>query len=373
MKIAVLSPFEEQVPPRTYGGTELVVYNLVEQLVKMGHDVTLLATGDSHTSAQLEAVFPQAIRRLADAQDLKLREVLKYMGIGKVINYLQHNDFDIAHNHLSWRLLPFQNLLRCPIVTTLHGPLDIVYQQKVYSAYSDANYISISLSQRRPMPQLNFIANVYNGIEVEKFDFTDMPQNYFAFLGRMSPEKGPLQAIEIAKKAGVKLVMAAKVDVVDKEYFEKNVKPLIDGEQIQFIGEVDHPGKVQLLGNAKALIAPIQWEEPFGLFFTEAMVCGTPVIAMKRGSVPEIVVHGETGFICESIDEAVRSVTRVGEIDRKTCREHVRRHFSSEKMAQDYVAAYEKALVAFGATPQGDSAHHQQKQATFSQNFEAQV
>ena len=342
MKIAMLAPFEEQVPPVKYGGTELVIYNLIEQLVKMGHEVTLLASGDSQTSAKLEAIFPKSIRSNPDAQDLNLRNAFKYMGVGKVVTYLNKNKFDIVHNHIGWRVLPFQELLNAPVVTTLHGPLDVPYQQKVYGAYANSNFISISLSQRKPMSELNFIANAYNGIETEKFKFNEKPRDYFAFLGRMSPEKGPVQAIEIAKKAGVPLIMAAKVDAVDKEFFEKNVEPLIDGKQIKFIGEVNHQEKVELLGNAKALIAPIQWEEPFGLFFTEAMACGTPVITMRRGSVPEIIIDGKTGYICETIDEASAKVDKIGKIDRAECRRHVEENFSTEKMAKDYLEAYKK-------------------------------
>jgi len=340
----MLSPFEESVPPLKYGGTELVIYNLTEQLVKMGHEVVLLATGDSKTSANLEITFPEAIRLNGNAQNINLRNTIKFIGIGRILDYLNKNNFDIVHNHIGWRMLFFEKLFNFPMVTTLHGPLDIDYQQMVYDEYKNSNYISISLNQRKPMPHINFVANVYNGIEIEKFQQNYNPQNYFAFLGRMSPEKGPLQAIEIAKKAGVKLIMAAKVDTVDQKFFDEEISHLIDGEQIQFIGEVNHGEKVDFLKNAKALIAPIQWEEPFGLFFTEAMICGTPVIAMKRGSVPEIIIDKETGFICESVNEAAEKIKDIQSIDRKKCYEHVRDNFSSEKMMEGYVGAYEKVL-----------------------------
>lgn len=342
MKIAVLAPFEEPVPPAKYGGTELVVGNLIEELVKMGHDVTLLASGDSKTSAKLEPIFPKSIRQLPEAGDMNFRNALKYMGIGKVLSYLSDNKFDIIHNHIGWRMLAFAKMAGSPMVTTLHGPLDVSYQQKVYGAYKDANFISISLAQRRPMPELNYVANVYNGIKVE--NYASEPEDYFAFLGRMSPEKGPVQAIQIARRAGVKLLMAAKVDAVDKEFFSKEVEPLIDGEQVRFIGEVGYDEKIRFLSGAKALIAPIQWEEPFGLFFTEAMVCGTPVIAMKRGSVPEIVMDGVTGFACETVDEAVSKIPLVNGLDRKACHDHVVEKFSAEKMAKDYLAAYESVI-----------------------------
>ncbi|MFZ2975832.1 MAG: glycosyltransferase family 4 protein [Candidatus Moraniibacteriota bacterium] len=345
MKIAIIAPFEERVPPHKYGGTELVVYNLTQQLVKMGHDVTLVATGDSQTSAKLEIIFKRSLRSIPDLTDIRLREAYKFMGIGKVVTYLNENDFDIVHNHIGWRLLPFEKIIKCPVVTTLHGPLDVSYQQKVYGEFSQANYISISMNQRKPMPELNFVANAYNGLDMEKFRQNYKPKDYFAFLGRMSPEKGPVQAIQVAKKAGVKLIMAAKVDLVDEEYFKKEVEPLIDDNQIKFIGEIDHDEKVEFLGNAKALIAPIQWEEPFGLFFTEAMACGAPVFAMRRGSVPEIIVDKKTGFICDSVDEMAEKIKRVDEIDRKACFEHVKKNFSSEKMARDYVSVYGEVIA----------------------------
>lgn len=344
MKIAILAPFEERVPPHTYGGTELVIYNLTEQLVKMGHNVTLLASGDSKTNAKLEVVFKRSLRSVPELDDMKIRDAYKFMGIGKIATYLKENKFDIIHNHIGWRLLPFEKIFGCPTVTTLHGPLDVPYQQKVYGEFGQSNYISISMSQRKPMPELNFISNVYNGIDIDKFKQNYNPKDYFAFLGRMSPEKGPVQAIQVAKKAGVKLIMAAKVDLVDEEYFKKEVEPLIDDDQIKFIGEIDHNEKVEFLGNSKGLIAPIQWEEPFGLFFTEAMACGAPVLATRRGSVPEIIIDKKTGFVCDSLEEMAEKIKRIGEIDRKTCFEHVKSNFSSEKMAKDYVLAYEKII-----------------------------
>lgn len=344
MKIALLAPFEESVPPQKYGGTELVVYNLAENLVKKGHKVKLFSTGDSRTSAKLEAIFPKSIRNVKKFSDAKLREVFKYVGIGKVLKILAGEKFDVIHNHIGWRMLMFGGLLEQPMVTTLHGPMDIYYQKEIFEMFNGANLISISLSQRKPMPRLNYAANVYNGIDMKIFPFNENPQDYFAFLARMSPEKGPVEAIKIAKKAGVKLIMAAKVDASDKDYFENKVKPLIDGKQIKFIGEVNHKKKVNLLKDARALIAPIQWEEPFGLFFIEAMACGAPVITMRRGSVPEIVLDNKTGFICRTVDEAARRVKEIHKIDRRTCREHVEKNFSAEKMTEGYLEAYKKVL-----------------------------
>jgi len=344
MKIALVSPLEERVPPRKYGGTELVVYNLVEQLVKMDHQVTLLASGDSRVSAALEPIFRKSLRSISKIDDLKIRDAYKLIGVGKIVTYLKKKKFDIIHNHLGWRLLPFERIFDCPMVTTLHGPLNITYQQKIYSEYKQHNFISISFNQRKPMPNLNYVGNVYNGIEIAKFRQNYKPQDYFAFLGRMSPEKGPVQAIKVAKKAGVKLVMAAKVDLADQDFFKKAVEPLINKKEIKFIGEIDHKKKVELLRNAKGLIAPIQWEEPFGLFFIEAMACGTPVITLRKGSVPEIIIDKKTGYICNNLEEMVKKIKRIDEIERRACFEHVKNNFSSEKMAQNYLEIYQKII-----------------------------
>ena len=258
MKIVQLSPLEEPVPPKKYGGTELVVYNLCEELINLGHEVFLLASGDSITRATLVPVFPKSIRKLPEARNMKIRESLKFMGIGTILQLLKKIKPDIIHNHMGWRMLPFSPLFEAPFVTTLHGPLDIGYQQFVYGKFSDSSFVSISDSQREPFDKLNYAATVYNGIDTALFPFSEKTNGYFAFLGRMSPEKGPVQAIELAKKAGVKLVMAAKVDTVDELFFNEEVKPLIDGKQITFLGEVGHAGKVKLLKNAIALLAPIQ-------------------------------------------------------------------------------------------------------------------
>ena len=344
MNIAILAPFEETVPPKKYGGTELVVYNVIEQLAKRGHEVTLVAAGNCQTSARLVKIFETTVREMPEASDINFRNAYKYIGLGRVAEYFSQNKFDIIHNNIGWRVLAFEKILGSPVITTLHGPLDVPYQQKVYGTYKASNYVSISLSQRKPMPELNFVANVYNGLDMDKFKFFPEGGDYFAFLGRMSPEKGPVQAIQAAKAAGVKLIMAAKVDSVDKKYFENEVKPLIDNKQIQFIGEVDHAGKLELLGHAKALLGLIQWEEPFGLFFTESMACGTPVIAMNRGSVPELVKDGITGYICSSQEEAVAAIGKIEALDRKTSYEHVLNNFSSVQMADGYLEAYKKVI-----------------------------
>ena len=306
--------------------------------------MTLLAAGDSKTSATLVPIFKRAVRRETFSQDLPKRDAVKFIGAGRVVEYLRKNTFDIIHNHLGWRLLPFSQLLPAPVVTTLHGPLDAEYQQFVYGQYARSAYVSISNNQRRPMPRLNFVGTVYNGIEVAAFDFSVRPGTYLAFLGRMSPEKGAVEAILAAKKARLPLIMAAKVDAVDQQYFSQRVKPLIDGRQIRYIGEVDHPGKVKLLKNALALLALIQWEEPFGLFLVEALACGTPVIASNRGSVPEIIQTGKTGFIVENYLQAARAVKKVGDLDRRACRAAVEKRFTIERMVDGYEKVYRRVL-----------------------------
>lgn len=345
MKIIQVAPFEEPVPPKKYGGTELVVYSLAQELVAMGHEVFLVATGDSKTDAELLPVFPKALRKYKAAADMKVRDSLKYIGIGKVLEIVKNINADIIHNHIGWRLMPFAPLLKPPIVTTLHGPMHTGYQKLVYGNFPDAPVVSISNSQRRPFKKLNYVGTVYNGINVGKFAYSDKPGDYLAFLGRMSPEKGPLQAIRIAKKCGLKLVMAAKVDSVDKGYFEKEIAPLIDGKQIVFLGEVGHEGKVKLLKNARALLAPIQWEEPFGLFFIEAMACGTPVLAFRRGSVPEVVKNGVTGFAVKTDAEMIMAVRMIRTIKRSACRRWVEENFSSGKMARGYEDVYRKVIA----------------------------
>ena len=353
MKIALLAPFEESVPPYKYGGTELIVYYLAQILSKK-HSVFLLATGDSKTKAKLVPIFPRSIRKEKVSQDMRIRESLKYIGIAKVVQELKKINPDIVHNHIGWRFLPFAPLFKSPVITTLHGPLNVSYQQFVYGKFREYPFISISNSQRKPFKILNFLATVYNGIDIKQFHFNGKPKgDYFAFLGRMSPEKGPVQAIRAAKKAGIKLRMAAKVDVVDKDYFEKKVRFLIDGRQIKFIGEIGLKEKDEFLRNAKGLLVPLQWEEPFGLFMIEAMACGTPVIAFNRGSVPEIIKNGKTGFICKpnDLNSMVRAIKRVYQMPekdylkmRRLCRQHVEKNFTAERMVSEYEKVYEKIL-----------------------------
>ena len=344
--LAQIAPSEERVPPPKYGGIELVVSNLTEELIKRGHQVTLLASGDSITKARLIPIFKKAVRTDTNigANPLK-REAAKLIEVARAINFLQQHKFDIIHNHIDWRFLPFISLLNsAPTVTTLHSSLDTDYQQFVYNAVPNKNYVSISNNQRQPMPQLNFIGNIYHGIQINKFAFNSKKGKYIAFLGRMSPEKGPLQAIRAAKKAKIPLIMAAKVDLADKEYFHKKIKPLIDGKSVKFIGEVNHRGKVKLLRNAAALLCLIQWKEPFGLVIIEALACGTPVIANNRGSVSELIQNGKTGFIVKNVNEAIKAINNIDRINRYDCRKSAEERFSVEKMAEEYEKIYYKLL-----------------------------
>lgn len=344
MRIALLAPFEERIPPKKYGGTELVVSSITEELLKRGHKVYLVATGDAVTKAKLFSVFPQSLRQSPEAQDMKIRDAMKFIGVGNALKFLTGIKADILHNHLGWRFLPFAHLLKYPVVTTLHGPLNVPYVNFIHQKFADANFVSISNSQRNAMPELNYVGTVYNGIDIKKLEFNENPADYFAFLGRMSPEKGPVEAIKIAKMAGVKLKMAAKIDAVDKKYFEKEVKPLIDGKQIEYLGEIEPEEKSDFLKNAIGLLAPIQWEEPFGLFFIEAMACGTPVIACRRGSVPEVIKDGKTGFIIDVLEQGVKAVKNIKKIKRSDCRKRVEGNFTIEKMVDGYEKIYKKIL-----------------------------
>lgn len=344
MKIALLAPFEERIPPIKYGGTELIVYYLANLLPKRGHEVFLFASGDSKTDSKLIPVFPRPIRMEPYAKDLKIRDAVKYIGVSKIVKYLKNYDVDVIHNHIGWRFLPFASFFSAPTVTTLHGPLYIDYQKFIHSWFRDQQFISISNSQRTPLPNLNYIETVYNGIDINNFKFNNKPEDYFAFLGRMSPEKGPAQAIQIAKAAGVKLKMAAKIDVVDAIFFEKEVKPLIDNKQIEYIGEINSQEKSDFLRNARGLIAPIQWAEPFGLFFIEAMACGTPVITMNRGSASEVIKNSETGFVLNDIEEATNAVKNINKIKREGCRKWVEKNFTAEIMVENYEKIYRKII-----------------------------
>jgi glycosyltransferase involved in cell wall biosynthesis len=341
MRIAQVAPLAEAVPPKFYGGTERVVSWLTEELVSQGHEVTLFASADSHTTAELVPCAAQGLR-LAGHRDHTASHLVMLDRLRR-----RADEFDVIHFHID--LLPFALFrdLGHKTLTTLHGRLDIPDFRPVYESFTDMPLVSISDSQRAPMPpDANWLATVHHGIGADVCPFHPAGDGYLAFLGRISPEKRPDRAIEIAKRAGLPLKIAAKVDKADQEYFEGVIKPLLDHPLVEFIGEIGESEKCAFLGNARALLFPIDWPEPFGLVMVEAMSAGTPVIAWRNGSVPEVVADETSGAIVESIEDAVAAVERVSAIDRAGVRRHFEQHFTAARMAEDYVAAYERLLGA---------------------------
>jgi glycosyltransferase involved in cell wall biosynthesis len=341
MRIAQLAPLWESVPPPAYGGTELVVSLLTDELVRRGHDVTLFATGNSTTLAKLEPGSPDSLRGKIEPHEYAVYETAQ---LGHAFE--RASEFDVIHCHMDWAALPYANLVKTPVVHTIHGIFLTPKIEQMYVKYGSQNFISISDSHRRRDLPLNYVATVYNGIAADTYDFHPEPSDppYLCFFARMSPEKGPHLAIEIAKRTGWKLKMAGKVDWDNKEFFEKEIEPLIDGKQIEYLGEANHAQKSELMGNAYATLCPITWMEPFGLVMPESMVCGTPVIAMAIGSAPELIVDGKTGFLCKSVDECIAALDKIPQIDRRACREHVVRNFNPQKLASDYEAVYRKLI-----------------------------
>ncbi len=340
MRIAQVTPLWERVPPPAYGGIELVVSLLTDELVRRGHEVTLFATGDSITLAKLESVHPRAIRT---DPSVKEYQVYESMQLGHV--YQRSHEFDVIHSHMGFSALPYAQFAKTPTVHTLHG----VFSSDSRKLYADARsqaYVSISDAQREPELGLNYVATVYNGIDVDSYKFYAEPNDppYLAFLGRLSPEKGPHHAIEIAKRTGMSLKMAGKIDIIDRAFYDEILSPQIDGEQIQYLGEANHVQKNTLMGGAVATLFPITWREPFGLVMVESMAAGTPVIGMRLGSAPEVIKDGKTGFLCETVDECVAALARIAEIDRAVCRQHVIETFSVEQMADGYEAVYRQLL-----------------------------
>jgi len=335
MRIAQVSPLFEAVPPKLYGGTERVVYSLTEELVAMGHDVTLFASGDSITSATLAPMRKEALRLDPTVKDW----VATYMRMVELI-YRRADEFDFLHFHIDYFPLALFSRQRTPFLTTLHGRLDLTEFKDVYETYPDAPFVSISNSQRKPIPRLNWVRTVLHGMPATLLTPQSVQQSYFAFLGRISPEKGVDKAIRIAGRAGVKLKIAAKVDNADKAYFDSEIKPLLAQGHVEFIGEIDDSQKPAFLSGAHALLFPIDWPEPFGLVMIEAMACGTPVIAFNSGSVPEVMDDGLTGFIVNSEDAAVAAIDRLDELDRAKVRQQFERRFTARRMAQDYVDVY---------------------------------
>ena len=339
MRIAQVAPLYESVPPKLYGGTERVVSYLTEELVQQGHEVTLFASGDSVTRARLVPLRPEAIRLDKSCVDQLAHHILMLERV-----FQEAEQFDVVHFHVDYLHFPFSRRHGNPNVTTLHGRLDIPDLVPLYREYSEMPVVSISDSQRKPLPWLNWQGTVYHGLPSRLYHFHPEPGKYLAFLGRISPEKGVDAAIEIAKRAGVELRIAAKVDRADVEYFEEKIRPLLDHPLIQLVGEIADREKDEFLGNALALLTPINWEEPFGLVMIEAMACGTPVIAYARGSVPEIVDDGVSGYIVQDVATAAQAIKTVPRLSRRRCRQTFDLRFAACRMAKDYVALYERLL-----------------------------
>jgi len=344
MHIAQVAPLIESVPPKFYGGTERVVSYLTEELVRQGHEVTLFASGDSSTAARLHPVCKRALRL-----DPACENVLAYHMLLVEEVHKQAELFDVIHFHTDFLHYTAFRHDATPLLTTLHGRLDLPDIMALYWEFRELPVISISDNQRRPMPWLNWQQTIYHGLPADLLHYNDQPDGYLAFIGRMCPEKRPDLAIQIARKSGIPLKMAAKVDEADQEYYTNVILPLLDDTDIDFIGEISEAEKSSFLGNALAVLFPIDWPEPFGLVMIEAIACGTPVIAYRRGSVAEVIEHGVTGFIVDGEDDALAHAARVGELDRRRCRAVFEQRFSAERMARDYVKVYER-LVEAGAS-----------------------
>lgn len=336
MKIAQIAPLAESVPPKLYGGTERVVSYLTDELVRQGHDVTLFASGDSVTSAKLVPCVERALRLDPGVQSQMPYHIAMMEEVRR-----RADEFDVLHFHTDLFHFPIIGSYADRTVTTLHGRLDLPDLPFFYRTFPDAPLVSISNHQRRPMPPVNWVGTVYHGLPKDLLPFNPKPEGYLAFLGRISPEKRPDRAIEIAARTGLPLKIAAKVDAQDKAYWKEVIEPLVRSHaNVEYIGEINEQQKADFLGNARALLFPIDWPEPFGLVMIEAMSCGTPVIAFRCGSVPEVIEHDVSGWIVDTIDEAVAAVGKIDDLDRAVVRAAFEQRFTVERMAQDYLEIY---------------------------------
>ncbi len=336
MRIAQLTPLIESVPPKRYGGTERIVSYLTEELVRQGHEVTLFASGDSQTNAFLRPMCRQALRT---ATAVSNPQAPVAMMLEKAFASVEQ--FDIIHSHIDVLAFPLARRCAIPVLTTLHGRSDFPELEPVFEEFHDCPLISISQAQRWTVPWANWFQTIYHGLPEDLYSFHPDAGHYLVFVGRLTPEKRPDVAIDIAKRVGMPLKIAAKVDPVDQEYFHTVISPLLSDPLIEYVGEITDAEKNELIGNAYALIAPFDCPESFGLIFIEALACGTPVIAMRRGSVPELIHHGRTGFSCDTADQMVRAVSRVAMLERQHCRHAFEARFTAERMAREYLAAYE--------------------------------
>jgi glycosyltransferase involved in cell wall biosynthesis len=340
MRIAQVAPLFESVPPQRYGGTERVVSYLTEELVRRGHDVTLFASGDSCTTATLVPVVERATRLDASTYDMCSADAVRQLDMVLA----RAGDFDVIHYHVDYLAFPFTHMIATPSVHTLHGRLDLPHLRPLYRHFTDVPLVSISDAQRRPLDDLgvHWAGTVYHGQPLARYPFSAEHQGYLAFLGRCSPEKQLDVAIEIARRAGMPLKIAAKVDHKDRDYFDRVIAPQLDDPLVEFMGEIGDDDKMAFLAGAQALLFPIDWPEPFGLVMMEAMACGTPVVARPCGAVPEVIVHGRTGFVGDALVELVEAVKRLDEIDRADCRRHVEARFSVAHMTDGYEAIYRR-------------------------------
>jgi len=340
VKIAQVAPLFESVPPKLYGGTERVVSYLTEELVRLGHDVTLFASGDSVTQAKLVACCERSLRLDPGVRDQLAYQVLMLEEVAK-----RADEFDFVHFHVDYFHYPVSRRLAARHLTTLHGRLDLPELVPLYLEFSEMPVVAISEAQRVPLPHANWVGTVHHGLPLDLLRFQPEPGRYLAFVGRISPEKRVDRAIEIARRAGIELRIAAKVDPADRLYFETVIAPLLEGPYVEYVGEIGDAEKSEFLGGALALVFPIDWPEPFGLVMIESMACGTPVIAFDNGSVPEVIDPGVTGVIVNDVASAVAAIETVAAMDRAQCRKRFEERFSAERMARDYLALYEKLLA----------------------------
>ncbi len=342
LRIAQIAPLYEAVPPKLYGGTERVVSYLTEELVRRGHRVTLFASGDSRTNAELVSGCEEALRmrghpELGTAMQMAMTAEAYRQAPGR---------FDIIHSHVGYWAFPFAQIGGMPTVATMHGRLDDAGLRPLFERFNEIPLVSISDAQRRQLPRMNWCATVSHGLPPDLLSFRAEAGEYLAFIGRIAPEKRPDLAIQIALKSGMPLKIAAKVDAVDRDYFEYHIKPLIRPPHIEYVGEIDDGDKNEFLGSARALLFPIDWPEPFGLAMIEALACGTPVIARSCGSVPEIIRHGITGYHSDDFGDLVAAVRRIDAISRKRCRDEFEQRFTSRKMAENYERVYQRVIQA---------------------------
>jgi len=337
LRIAVVSPLFESVPPKLYGGTERVVSYLADELVAQGHDVTLFASGDSKTRAFLYPAAERSLRLDPECRDPLAHHVIM---LDEVITLA--DAFDVIHFNIDYWHYPVVRWLRLPAITTLHGRLDIPDLVPLYARFRDIPLVSISNAQRSLLPWANWVATVHHGLPLDLLPFSPAGGSYLAFVGRISPEKRPDRAIAIAQRAGIPLKIAAKVDRVDQAYFDERIRPLLAAADVEFVGEIGDAEKARFLGDALGLLFPIDWPEPFGLVMIEAMACGTPIVAYRCGSVPEVMVDGVTGYVVDDEDQAVAAVERLDRISRAQCRQVFEQRFSAQRMARNYVEAYRR-------------------------------